>query len=68
MGNLLHEGGGVTATVVVRGSGSIGRRHARVFRSLGADVYLWPVRERSQGRGMDEATGAQLLALSLIHI
>ncbi len=31
MGNLLDEGDGVTATVVVRGSGSIGQRHARVL-------------------------------------
>jgi predicted dehydrogenase len=60
MGNLLHEGDGVTATVVVRGSGSIGQRHARVFRSLGADVHLWPVRPRP-GLGTDAATGAQLL-------
>ncbi len=32
--------------VVVRGMGSIGARHARVFRSLGYDVRGWPVRPR----------------------
>src|SRR6478609_2704894 len=50
--------------VVVRGSGSIGQRHARVFRQEGADVWLWPVRDRglsSERPTLDEATGAQLL-------
>ncbi|MER7073830.1 Gfo/Idh/MocA family oxidoreductase [Terrabacter sp. NPDC000476] len=49
--------------VVVRGSGSIGQRHARVFRQEGADVWLWPVRDRDLTGvgGVDEATGAHLL-------
>ncbi|MDC5697656.1 oxidoreductase [Intrasporangium calvum] len=40
------DGGPVVARVVVRGGGSIGARHARVFGQLGADVALWPVRPR----------------------
>jgi predicted dehydrogenase len=52
----------VSASVVVRGSGSIGQRHARVFRQVGADVALWPVRDRGTAPGaVDEATGARLL-------
>jgi len=55
----------VSASVVVRGSGSIGQRHARVFRQVGADVSLWPVRERGRAGVPDEAvdagTGARLL-------
>ena len=53
----------MSASVVVRGSGSIGQRHARVFRQVGADVALWPVRDRGPaGAGaVDEATGARLL-------
>jgi predicted dehydrogenase len=48
--------------VVVRGSGSIGQRHARVFRQVGADVSLWPVRDRGVAPGAtDDATGARLL-------
>ncbi|MEW1955040.1 Gfo/Idh/MocA family oxidoreductase [Terrabacter sp. NPDC080008] len=48
--------------VVVRGSGSIGQRHARVFRQEGADVSLWPVRDRGLPPGtVDDATGARLL-------
>lgn len=50
----------MTATVVVRGSGSIGQRHALVFRRLGADVRLWPVRPRA-ALGTDETTGVPLL-------
>lgn len=51
-----------TLRVVVRGSGSIGQRHARVFRQVGADVSLWPVRDRGLGPGAtDDATGARLL-------
>ena len=46
--------------VVVRGSGSIGQRHARVFSAVGADVSLWPVRPR-RSAGVDDATGALLL-------
>ena len=55
----------MSASVVVRGSGSIGQRHARVFRQVGADVSLWPVRERGRAGasddGVDAATGARLL-------
>lgn len=52
--------------VVVRGSGSIGQRHARVFRQVGAEVSLWPVRDRGAAPdaapdAVDEATGARLL-------
>src|SRR6476661_7208428 len=50
--------------VVVRGSGSIGQRHARVFRQEGAEVSLWPVRDRglpAAADAVDEATGARLL-------
>ena len=36
------------ARVVVRGGGSIGQRHARVLRLLGAEVGLWPVRPRPE--------------------
>jgi predicted dehydrogenase len=57
-----------TRRVVVRGSGSIGQRHARVFRPQGADVALWPVRDRGLRAGTvdgeevrDEQTGALLL-------
>jgi predicted dehydrogenase len=52
----------VSPDVVVRGSGSIGKRHARVFRQVGAEVALWPVRDRGVGpAAVDEATGARLL-------
>ncbi|NUO91036.1 MAG: Gfo/Idh/MocA family oxidoreductase [Dermatophilaceae bacterium] len=53
----------MSASVVVRGSGSIGQRHARVFRQVGADVALWPVRDRGPAAAgpVDEATGARLL-------
>jgi len=51
---------GRSPSVVVRGSGSIGQRHARVFAGLGADVALWPVRPRDPV-AIDEATGARLL-------
>jgi predicted dehydrogenase len=48
--------------VVVRGSGSIGQRHARVFRQVGADVSLWPVRDRGLAPdAVDDATGSRLL-------
>lgn len=64
----IHEGeegpgeSDVSPDVVVRGSGSIGRRHARVFRQEGARVSLWPVRDRALGPGaVDEDTGARLL-------
>ena len=52
-----------SSRVVVRGSGSIGQRHARVFRQEGADVSLWPVRDRGPAAAdaVDEATGAALL-------
>ena len=46
----------------MRGSGSIGQRHAGVFRQVGADVSLWPVRDRDPGTHVtDDATGARLL-------
>ncbi|MEO7752455.1 MAG: Gfo/Idh/MocA family oxidoreductase [Terracoccus sp.] len=53
----------MSVDVVVRGSGSIGQRHARVLRALGAEVGLWPVRDRGLGgeQGIDAATGARLL-------
>jgi predicted dehydrogenase len=52
----------VSSFVVVRGSGSIGQRHARVFRQQGAEVSLWPVRDRGVGTdAVDEGTGARLL-------
>ena len=35
--------------VVIRGMGSIGRRHARVLRTMGYDVRGWPVRPRDSG-------------------
>ena len=35
--------------VLVRGMGSIGRRHARVLRAMGHDVRGWPVRPRDTG-------------------
>lgn len=34
--------------VLVRGAGSIGTRHARVFAGLGCDVTVWPVTDRSR--------------------
>ncbi|MDV3221451.1 Gfo/Idh/MocA family protein [Intrasporangium sp.] len=56
--------------VVVRGSGSIGQRHARVLAMLGADVATWPVRPRagaSDSSGpavhiLDDASGPAALA------
>ena len=33
--------------VLIQGMGSIGRRHARVFRTLGHDVLGWPARPRA---------------------
>jgi len=36
----------MSALVLIRGMGSIGRRHARVFSALGARVVGWPVRPR----------------------
>jgi predicted dehydrogenase len=42
--------------VVIRGAGSIGRRHADVFVRAGAAVGLWPVR-----RGAAPAAGIELL-------
>lgn len=46
--------------VIVRGGGSIGMRHARVFASLGADVSVWPVRPRPDA--LDDITGAAALS------
>ena len=40
----------MAALVLVRGMGPIGRRHARVFRSLGHDVRGWPVRPSATRR------------------
>lgn len=55
----------MTRTVLVRGLGSIGRRHAEVFGALGADVYGWPVRPRSGTLGgiplVGDAEGVALL-------
>jgi predicted dehydrogenase len=51
----------VAASVVVRGGGSIGQRHARVFGMVGAEVYLWPVRHRL-GNDLDDTTGPAALA------
>ena len=48
--------------VVVRGAGSIGRRHAEVMRDLGAETRLWPVRDR--GESTDRETGVRLVAAS----
>ena len=53
--------------VVVRGGGSIGLRHARVFDGVGADVALWPVRPRATSGGpdvamLDDSTGPAALA------
>lgn len=45
------------ALVLVRGMGSIGRRHARVLRAMGHDVRGWPVRPREA-----EAGGIPLLS------
>lgn len=65
----------VVPCVVVRGAGSIGVRHARVFSMIGADVALWPVRARTTassehtpdsrdhpGGILDDATGPAALA------
>ena len=62
------------ARVVVRGAGSIGRRHAGVFRDLGADVSVWPVRERHDATsdvqvltdrsGPDACAGADLVVVA----
>lgn len=41
------------SSVVVRGAGSIGTRHAWVLASLGARVGLWPVRPREQPGSTD---------------
>ena len=56
----------MAGVVVVRGLGSIGRRHAEVLASLGYDVVGWPVRPRPAGRGdprvVDDATARGLVA------
>lgn len=51
----------MSPTVVVRGSGSIGVRHARVLGGLGAQVTLWPVRPRSV-LGLDPQSGAHVVS------
>jgi predicted dehydrogenase len=48
------------ARVVVRGAGSIGRRHARVLRSVGCEVAVWPVRPRD-GATDPDLPGARLV-------
>ena len=49
--------------VVIRGMGSIGRRHARVLRTLGHDVRGWPVRPRETGAdGIPLLTDSDALA------
>lgn len=56
----------MTPTVLVRGLGSIGRRHAEIFGALGAEVHGWPVRARSGTLGgirlVGDAEGAALLS------
>ena len=60
----------MSAGVVVRGAGSIGRRHARVFAALGCTVTLWPVRPRGTDsdpdlpgvRVVDDASAPDVLA------
>ena len=64
--------------VVIRGAGSIGRRHADVFARSGATVGLWPVRPESGGAGtaipdgierLDDNTGpAAMAAADLVVI
>ncbi|ADU47775.1 Gfo/Idh/MocA family protein [Intrasporangium calvum] len=61
--------------VVVRGGGSIGLRHLRVFELVGADAALWPVRARTSPSGgttvrfLDDSTGpAALAAASLVVV
>lgn len=49
--------------IVVRGAGSIGRRHARVMCDMGAEVVLWPVRDRVESR--DPETGVPLISASV---
>jgi predicted dehydrogenase len=56
----MRDEAGQSPRVVVRGAGSIGRRHARVFAGLGADVQLWPVRPRGQDRPEDPS-GSRLI-------
>jgi predicted dehydrogenase len=48
--------------VVVRGAGSIGRRHATVLCDLGAETGLWPVRDRVGSS--DPETGVPLISAS----
>ena len=58
--------------VVVRGTGSIGRRHADVLRGLGHDVLEWPVRPREHDDGpvptereaLEAAAAADLVVVS----
>lgn len=53
-------------SVLVRGFGSIGLRHARVFASLGCRVAVWPVRSAPRGtepgiRLLDDSTGPEAM-------
>lgn len=50
--------------VVVRGTGSIGRRHAAVFRALGADVTAWPVRSADDAEGRAATAVADLAVIA----
>ena len=55
------------ALVLVRGMGSIGRRHARVFRSLGHEVRGWPVRPRDpDADGVPLLTDREGLAMAAV--
>jgi predicted dehydrogenase len=58
-----------TSRVVIRGAGSIGRRHVEVFARTGATVSLWPVRTNTRGAEasasvelLDDETGPAALA------
>lgn len=57
-------------TVVVRGGGSIGARHLEVFRLIGADVRLWPVRPRPDDPSCldDDAGPAAVASADLVVI
>ena len=55
----------MTGVALVRGLGSIGRRHADVLASMGYEVLGWPVRDRSAGPGdprvVDDTTALRLV-------
>ena len=52
--------------VVIRGMGSIGRRHARVLRAMGHDVRGWPVRPRDTAVDDRPSSDADALAASAV--